>query len=57
MSREILFVRKGFVALNYKPSETLFLSAKLERLVDQLSFFDFIASVDVNLGARERFQC
>ena len=44
------FVRpKGFVALNYKPSETLFLSAKLERLVDQLSFFDFIASVDVNL--------
>jgi hypothetical protein len=45
------FVRpKGFVALNYKPSDTLFLSAKLERLVDQLSFFDFIASVDVNLG-------
>ena len=45
------FVRpKGFFALNYKPSDTLFLSAKLERLVDQLSFFDFIASVDVNLG-------
>jgi len=44
------FVRpKGFLALNYKPTDTLFLSAKFERLVGQLSFFDFIASVDVNL--------
>ena len=45
------FVRsKGFLALNYRPTKTLFLSAKLERLVGQLSFFDFIASVDVNQG-------
>ena len=43
------FVRpKGFVALNYKPTDDLFLSAKLERAVGQLRFFDFIASVDVN---------
>ena len=43
------FVRpKGFLALNYKPTSDLFLSAKLERTVGQLSFFDFIASVDVN---------
>ena len=43
------FVRpKGFVALNYKPRDDLFLSAKLERAVGQLRFFDFIASVDVN---------
>ena len=43
------FVRpKGFLALNYKPTENLFLSAKLERAVGQLRFFDFIASVDVN---------
>ncbi len=43
------FVRpKGFLALNYKPTDDLFLSAKLERAVGQLRFFDFIASVDVN---------
>ena len=43
------FVRpKGFLALNYKPTDDLFLSAKLERTVGQLRFFDFIASVDVN---------
>ena len=43
------FVRpKGFLALNYKPRDDLFLSAKLERAVGQLRFFDFIASVDVN---------
>ena len=44
------FVRpKGFVAINYRPTDILFLSAKLERLVDQLTFSSFIASVDVNL--------
>ena len=43
------FVRpKGSLALNYKPTDDLFLSAKLERAVGQLRFFDFIASVDVN---------
>ena len=43
------FVRpKGFLALNYKPTDDLFFSAKLERAVGQLRFFDFIASVDVN---------
>ncbi|MEC8158407.1 MAG: TonB-dependent receptor plug domain-containing protein [Pseudomonadota bacterium] len=43
------FVRpKGFLALNYRPTNDLFLSAKLERAVGQLRFFDFIASLDVN---------
>ena len=43
------FVRpKGFLSLNYKPTDDLFLSAKLERAVGQLRFFDFIATVDVN---------
>ena len=43
------FVRpKGFLSLNYKPTNDLFLSAKLERAVGQLRFFDFIATVDVN---------
>lgn len=44
------FVRpKGFVAINYKPTQTLFLSAKIERFVGQLTFSSLIASVDVNL--------
>ncbi len=44
------FVRpKGFVAVNYKLTDVLFLSAKLERMVGQLTFSSFIASVDVNL--------
>ncbi len=45
------FIRsKGFLALNYNPTETLFFSAKLERSIGQLNFFDFIASVDINQG-------
>ena len=50
-SRDVVrdFLRpKGFVSLNWKPNDVLFLSAKLERYVGQLRFFDFIASVDVN---------
>ncbi|MEM9880071.1 MAG: TonB-dependent receptor [Pseudomonadota bacterium] len=45
------FVRpKGFVSLNWKPSTSLALSARIERVVGQLNFFDFIASVNVNQG-------
>ena len=44
------FIRpKGFFAVNYKLTDALFLSAKLERMVGQLTFSSFIASVDVNL--------
>lgn len=39
---------KGFVALDWKVSPAVNLSTKVERKVGQLSFFDFIASVDLN---------
>ncbi|MEL7200344.1 MAG: TonB-dependent receptor plug domain-containing protein [Pseudomonadota bacterium] len=43
------FVRpNGFVSLNWKPQEDLNISTRLERVVGQLSFFDFIASVNLN---------
>ncbi|MEM6639933.1 MAG: TonB-dependent receptor plug domain-containing protein [Pseudomonadota bacterium] len=43
------FVRpKGFVSLNWSPSDDLDVSLQLERSVGQLNFFDFIASVNVN---------
>lgn len=43
------FVRpKGFMALAWKPETGLDLSAKLERQVGQLNFFDFVASVNVD---------
>ncbi|MEP3226915.1 MAG: TonB-dependent receptor [Parasphingorhabdus sp.] len=43
------FVRpKGSVALAWKPADDLDLSFKLSREVDQLDFFDFIASVEVS---------
>jgi len=42
------FVRpKGFLLASYKPSDSTNWRLKLERKVGQLSFFDFIASVDV----------
>lgn len=42
------FIRpKGFISTTYKPDSTLSIRAKLERKVGQLSFFDFISSVDV----------
>lgn len=42
------FVRpKGFMLATYKPDESASLRLKLEREVGQLSFFDFISSVDV----------
>ena len=50
-NREVVrdFIRpKGFLSVNWKPTQSLFLSAKLERYVGQLRSFDFIASVDVN---------
>ena len=39
---------KGFVALDWKASPALNLSGRVERIVGQLNFFDFIASVDLN---------
>lgn len=43
------FVRpKGFVSLNWKPAFDTAVSLRLERVVGQLSFFDFIATVNVN---------
>lgn len=41
---------KGFVSLAWKPSPRLDLSAKLERVVGQLDFFDFVASANVSAG-------
>jgi hypothetical protein len=43
------FVRpKGFAALDWKVDETLNIAARAERVVGQLDFFDFIASVDLD---------
>ena len=42
------FIRpKGYVRATYKPDESTSIRLDLERRVGQLSFFDFIASVDV----------
>ena len=43
------FIRpNGFASLNWKANDTLNVSFQVERAVGQLSFFDFIASTDVN---------
>ncbi|MEQ8410792.1 MAG: TonB-dependent receptor plug domain-containing protein [Erythrobacter sp.] len=39
---------KGFVALDWKAAPGLNLSGRIERAVGQLSFFDFIATVDLD---------
>jgi len=39
---------KGFVSLDWKASPRVNIAARIERLVGQLNFFDFIASVDLN---------
>ena len=39
---------KGFLTLDWKPREGLGLSARIERVVGQLNFFDFIASANLN---------
>jgi hypothetical protein len=39
---------KGFVSLDWKASERVNIAGRLERLVGQLNFFDFIATVDLN---------
>jgi outer membrane receptor for ferrienterochelin and colicins len=41
---------KGFVSLAWKASPRLDLSAKVERVVGQLNFFDFVAFVNVGGG-------
>lgn len=43
------FVRpKGFAALDWKVTPNLNLAGRIERVVGQLNFFDFIASVDLD---------
>ena len=43
------FVRpKGFLTLDWGATENLDISTKLERLVGQLDFFDFVANVNLN---------
>jgi outer membrane receptor for ferrienterochelin and colicins len=45
------FIRpKGSVSLTWKASPTFTMSSKFQRKVGQLSFFDFLASVDVQNG-------
>lgn len=45
------FVRpKGFVSLAWKATPTLDISARLQRDVGQLDFFDFVASADIGAG-------
>lgn len=39
---------KGFAALDWKASRALNLAGRIERVVGQLDFFDFIASVDLD---------
>ena len=39
---------KGFAALDWKASNRLNLAGRIERVVGQLEFFDFIASVDLD---------
>ena len=39
---------KGFVALDWKASDQLSLSGRIERVVGQLNFFDFLATVDLD---------
>ncbi|MFK7840988.1 MAG: TonB-dependent receptor plug domain-containing protein [Sphingorhabdus sp.] len=47
------FIRpKGSISLAWKPQDDLDFSFKLERKVDQLNFFDFVASVDVSNDVR-----
>jgi outer membrane receptor for ferrienterochelin and colicins len=45
------FVRpKGFINLAWRPRDNLDLSARIERQVGQLNFFDFVASTNVSGG-------
>jgi outer membrane receptor for ferrienterochelin and colicin len=39
---------KGFAALDWKVDDSLNLAGRIERVVGQLNFFDFIASVDLD---------
>ncbi len=41
------FRPKGFISATYKPNDTTSIVTRIEREVGQLSFFDFISSVDV----------
>lgn len=39
---------KGFAALDWKAGDNLNISGRVERVVGQLNFFDFLSSVDLN---------
>lgn len=41
---------KGFINLAWRPRPNLDVSARLERVVGQLNFFDFVASANVSAG-------
>ena len=41
---------KGFASLAWRPRQGLDISAKIERVVGQLNFFDFVASANVSGG-------
>jgi outer membrane receptor for ferrienterochelin and colicins len=41
---------KGFLNLAWRPADGWDVSARLERAVDQLNFFDFVASANVSAG-------
>lgn len=43
---------KGFVNVAWRPSEGLDISARIERAVGQLNFFDFVASANVSGGTQ-----
>jgi outer membrane receptor for ferrienterochelin and colicins len=44
------FRPKGFVNLAWRPNPNLDISARIERVVGQLNFFDFVASSNVSAG-------
>lgn len=45
------FIRpKGYATFDWRPNDELDVSLRLERVVGQLNFFDFISSVNVNQG-------
>ncbi len=43
---------KGFLNVAWRPSEGLDISARIERVVGQLNFFDFVASANVSGGTQ-----
>src|SRR6185295_11360179 len=48
----IFYRPKGFVNLAWQPRDGLDVSARIERVVGQLNFFDFVASGNVSAGTQ-----